>query len=264
MLRYSIIIVALICSIKLSGQTYTIYTPLGNVIECSARAEFSQSEIEQLNDYYATSYPRAVVLSNSSNMYNGNGYAWAMQRGYDTCWINTYNKTGGQNVQKFYTNDLYAEVSDHNLNSIAHVIYYYNAGHAAIYNPSIPGLYQSKWNQGPLMRHEPEYGPFSDMDDRRYYRVLGYYLTLNGDFETYVGVANTYSAPIPGNSSYIRYVWHIYDHKGNDTGYNFSSNTNVANVTFTSQGEYQLVCEYYSTISNEKLGEGSLQIYVYL
>ncbi|MBE6225127.1 MAG: hypothetical protein E7122_07920 [Bacteroidales bacterium] len=262
MLRYIIMIVALIWSIKLSGQTYTIYTPLGNVIECSARAEFSQSEIVQLNDYYATAYPRAVMLSNSTNMYNGNGYAWAMQRGYDTCWINTYNKNGGQNIQKFYTNDLYTEIANTNLQSIAHVIYYYKAGHAAIYNPSIPGLYQSKWDHGPLMRHEPGYGPFSDMDDRKYYRVLGYYLTLHGDFETYVGVSNTYSAPIPGNSNYIRYVWHIYDHKGNDAGYSISSSANVATVTFTSVGVYQLVCEYYSTVTGEKLGEGFLEVFV--
>lgn len=78
-----------------------------------------------------------------------------------------------------------------------------------------------------------------------------------------MGSTHTYTAPVPGgNSTSIRYEWIICDHKGNDAGYSISSSANVATVTFTSVGVYQLVCEYYSTVTGEKLGEGSLEVFV--
>ena len=265
---FLIILVNLTISDSLLGQTYqtyTLYTPLGRAIECRLyNQELTEVEVLQRDESAATTYPRAVLLAHSSRSYNSNGYAWAMSRGWGPCWIEKETATGGDNIATFYTNDYYKEVTGTVLEDIAHVVYYYNSGQSALYDPNFPNLYQSKWVDGPVMRHEPSYGPWGSMGSRKYYSVKGQYYTLyGGDWETYVGSTHTYTAPVPGgNSTTIRYEWVVYDNKGNNTGYSISSSANVATVTFTSVGVYQLVCEYYSTVTGEKLGEGFLEVFV--
>ena len=47
----------------------------------------------------------------------------------------------------------------------------YSGDHSAVPSKTVSGKYESKWGNGPLMRHDPTYGPSSyNMNNRKYYK----------------------------------------------------------------------------------------------
>lgn len=259
-----IFIYCLLSSYFAIGQTYTtIYTPLGKAVQCEVHEELSQATLQQATNAYLDTFPNAIIIDVASNLYNSNGYALMVKNGRNSCWINKLDSDGNSNVEKFFTNDYYKEVTSSSSQSSAPLVYYYSDGHSAVKSTTYTGKYESKWNNGPVMCHDIDYVPFPNPSNRKYYTKKSYSYAIQGSAETYVGNTQTYTAPIPGGSSTtIRYVWEIVDGKGENNGFTQSASGRTNTITFTKSGIFELYCIYYSTITNELLGEAWLEVLV--
>lgn len=147
------------------AQSYiTVYTKFGNPVQGIIRTEMSAREKSEALAWVAEYYPNATVLSEASRLYNCHSYAWNMQDGGATCWINATNSSGADNVSKYWAKgEYYAETTQNN----ATKIHYYNGDHSAISSPTVNGKYISKWGELPLMLHSPDYCPYTT--GRKYY-----------------------------------------------------------------------------------------------
>lgn len=248
-------------NVATAQTTATIYTKGGQAIEVLIydQEPLSEDRIAQINKYYTSTYPNATLLSDASARYNCHSYAWNMSDGGDTCWINEYNNDKNPNIAKYWTNDYYSETTEAN----AVKIYYYNGDHSAVASKSVSGMYESKWGQAPLMRHAPGYGPYTDMDKRKYYYhpdsssssstttpsvYDGLIQCSIGDGPVQVGVAADYRAV--GESIGMVYV--IETAKGDDAieaGYAVVNKVlyDGINVTFTRKGLYEMYLYFYNS-----------------
>lgn len=169
-----------------NNSSGTVYTPNKSRVVYIDRTneEFSLAEIEEQTNYTRTTYPQAVILSPATRTYNCHSYAWYLSEGgTDKVWINSV-QNGVANLEKYWTDGSYVECSS----SEARKIHYYEGDHSAI--PAGSGLYESKWGALPLVRHAPDYVPYSYVSDyRRYYRrsyIVGNYSApgSSGSFAT--------------------------------------------------------------------------------
>lgn len=113
-----------------------------------------------------------------------------MTEGGPECWINA-----NPDLHKYWDDGSYIETTAEH----ASKIYYYDGDHSAVVSPSVPGMYESKWGWGPLMRHAPDYGPYTLMNNRRYYTKNP---KINGDFMVGGTEVKTYSiSSIPRNTT---------------------------------------------------------------
>lgn len=232
----------------------TIYTIGGKPVQVLMLNEMSPAEIAYWNSYYTRWFPEATLLDNTSQLYNCHSYAWNLTDGGQTiCWINDsiyYDDMPSQpNVSKYWTNDYYVQTTELG----AQKIHYYNGDHSAVVSPTVNGMYESKWGAGPLMRHAPNYGPYSHMTDRHYYRhvVVDYGLVncSNGYGTIGVNIAANYSATAPIDAS--TFIWVIETAKGDDAVelgraiINSQSNSTI-NLTFTQVGLYEMYVYCYN------------------
>ena len=139
----------------------TIYTPKGSPVTGEILQEFSTNEISRLNTNISQQYPEATFIASASQCYNCHSYAWNMIEGGKRCWINNI----GNNLSQYWKDGSYIETTENE----AEKIYYYNGDHSAILS-SVAGKYDSKWGAGPVMRHAPGYGPYTQMSNRKYYK----------------------------------------------------------------------------------------------
>lgn len=173
-----------------------IATPCGLIVEVLYLDEMSQDVIDDYNTSYVQTYPNATKIGSATQTYNCHSYAWNMVEGGPTCWINAASledvenhNYNDDNLAKYWAgNCAYMEVSE----SSANKIYYYNSDHSAIFKLGDRSKYVSKWGAGPLMEHDPGYGPYDDMVNRRYYLKLEpEYVVITGEL-------------VPGSGTYLR------------------------------------------------------------
>ncbi len=266
-----ILILITICLTVLSigtcfSQTFaTIHTKGGKAIEVKIYPDFSGEYKQAYNEEYQKRFPNATMLASSTPTYNCHSYAWNISDGGDTiCWINKTTSDNKPNIANYWTNDYYSETTESN----AQKVHYYLSDHSAIVSATVPGMYESKWGAMPLMRHAPGYGPYPNMDSRKYYAHFstpttpsvkyGLIKCSNGDGLIGVNVAAGYSADM-GSYSYSKMICTIETAKGDDAvaeGYAVINDTseNGVNVTFTRAGIYEMYLRFYNSF-NQLVGE---------
>jgi hypothetical protein len=253
MKKIIISIVLFVSVVALYAQsTITIYTPYGKSVQGIILSEFSPSEIAEINAYYTAQFPNATMIGSASSAYNCHSYAWNMLNGGPTYWINASVTGNNDNLSKYWTNDYYVQASSGTTAGMK--VFYYNSDHSAVVS-SVSGMYESKWGQAPLMRHAPNYGPYTNMSNRWYYYGRIYDTgSMIGSDVTYVGVSTSYTVPSIGISSSANpyYVWTVYDKRGNETT-NVAQNPseNVTYITFPSKDLYSITCDVYTSIYQE-------------
>lgn len=258
-----------------SYDTITVHTFMGTAVEGIITQELTPTEIASLTRQYMVLFPNATCLKPASNLYNCHSYAWNMTDGGDTCWINN-NKlsdlTKDCNIKAYWSDQIgYKETFSE---STAKKIHYYQSDHSAI-KSSVSGYYESKWGQAPLMRHAPEYVPYTNMDKRHLYTFgvnysKSYILGCNsGVGTTQIGIPSTYVLTEETNleSNYTtRYEWKIENGKGDDVTYssdvnlNINNQNNTATITFYKLGVFLIYCNCY--INNELLAQHTLEALV--
>lgn len=240
-----------------SPKQVKVYTYLGTEVEGFNYDEMSNNEINSLNNYAKTAFPNATYINTATRSYNCHSYAWNITDGGATCWINhskLNDATSNSNIKAYWSDFLgYTETTNE---AEATKIHYYQSDHSAV-KSSVPGYYESKWGSGPLMRHAPGYGPYTNMDKRHYYKFGVNYTTtevLNcstGSGTTRVGIASTYNT----KKTYTRttkYVWRVENAKGEDVtdspDVSIDAMKTAATITFHKIGNYTIYCEcYYDT-----------------
>lgn len=163
---FFLIIMCLNSFFTTAQQYVRLTTPNNSVIEGILFSEMSDYEKQQIAAQIQREYPDAQILDAPSNLYNCHSYAWNMTEGGPTCWINYVKKQDGSaNLYLYWQDGSYEQTTG----SWFSKIHYYQGDHSAV-SSSVAGMYESKWGQGPLMRHTPTDVP-SDYQAsyRRYY-----------------------------------------------------------------------------------------------
>jgi hypothetical protein len=139
------------CSLALAGFNTTVSTPKGTkvpVYVISTLEEMSAVEINAWNAKTKAAYPKATFISSSTRKYNCHSYAWYWQSSANNAWMSS--------PKSYWTDGSYLGYCSATPPSGSKVNYP-NGDHSAI---SLGGGYvQSKWGQGPLMKHPVGYGP---------------------------------------------------------------------------------------------------------
>ncbi len=144
----------------------TIYTPNGSVVPNTYTVlEMTQAQIATCNNYVASTYPNATILSNASYTYNCHGYAWYMTQGGGTVWIG-WTIPGSQAI--FWNDGSYTSVSSCKNNG--EKVRYSNADHSAV-TTGTTDIFQSKWGYLPLMLHNKNYTPYNSTNLIYYIRT---------------------------------------------------------------------------------------------
>ena len=166
-----------------SYDTTTLYTPVGSSVV--ARVYLSDIHPEykpSIINIFATSYPYAVLLGQPTWNYNSHSYAWHNDVPQGNCyWIED---------PSVYITDGSAYETTATVG--AKVCYYDGWGniiHSGIVR-SISGdviTVDSKWNYGPLYRHELEACPaWDDTIYVKYYKFHNFVFTVKGEGTHYV------------------------------------------------------------------------------
>jgi hypothetical protein len=113
--------------------------------------EMTRAEIASTNQYMRSVYPHAQILRNSSRRYNCHSFAWYSTSASNSIWLND----PGDNA--FWEDGSYSPIRDSNVPLGARITYYAD-DHSAIAVGD--GTFVSKWGQGPVMWHWPEYCPY--------------------------------------------------------------------------------------------------------
>lgn len=164
--RYFILFICLFV-LQQFAISQTLYTPKGSVFYPYPTEEISNAKKAEYLAYVQTYYSEAIVLAPATATYNCHSYAWNMTCGGPTCWVNAGpTQTSDSNISVNWTDGSYVETTA----NYAEKIYYYQSDHSAVASTTVPGMYESKWGPWPLMRHAPGYGPYENMNKRRYYR----------------------------------------------------------------------------------------------
>ena len=177
------------------------YTPFGHMFRAEARTEMTDMEIYTITSDYVSNYPDAGMVALASDRYNGNGYAWMINdptagsnnsATTSNSWL--YDEDGlgnsGNNITNMWEDDLYMETT---ISSEAEKIYYSDSDHSAL--PYYSQRYISKWGNGPLMTHAPDYCPYPST--RQYFKIRTNQssdcITIVGDTPVIVNDTNMYS-----------------------------------------------------------------------
>lgn len=233
----------------------TVLTHYGKTIETRVINNCPEEELAEHDNYCLMMYPNATLIAHSSHKYNCHSYAWNIYGRENFCryqWINPNNSTGGENLSKYWTNDLYQETTSNNNPTR---IVYKNLSHSAV-GPFSDGKVISKWGFGPLLRHNINDCPFPTDGIKYYQRIGGDYAleTSVGEREVYVGESVNYwcnfryAPPVPVTYSFIQ----IEDHHGVDAIANGKATVTrlsdiTFNVTFTRAGIYEMVVNGFDT-----------------
>ena len=231
-----------------SSGSVIVTTKCGKEVQGLLREEMSDYEMGYWDGYYDASFPNAVRVETSSNMYNCHGYAWCKSDGGITCWINA--ESGNSNIEKYWTRDYYVSTTEAN----AVKVNYPDSDHSAINLGN--GMYKSKWGSCPLMKHAPDYGPYPNMNIRNYYRhdnINRQLVCSGGNGEQEVGKTYSYSIPFDKNQiptgSKVRCEWTIENAKGEEAIGNEAdlteTDTGVAQIRISRQGYYDIYYNVY-------------------
>lgn len=249
-------ICAVLCLATNAQNLIILKTPEGKDIEAIANIpEMSAYEIEQLNKQTKNAFPQATFVCNSSSTYNCHSYAWNISEGGEKCWINQFKSNGGYNVALYWTNDAFVSISE----DLAKKIFYPDGDHSAIRSIIEPDKYESKWGKGPVMRHAPGYGPYTNMAKRIYFvkaqqensYETGFLECTINNRSIYVGEAATFKTPKRWSDEYSFEI-QILNAKDEedviDTKAIINSlSSKEINVTFKAAGLYHITYNVYNT-----------------
>ena len=124
--------------------------------------ESSIEKRKSLDQYYAQRYPNAVQiktydLCSSTRKFNCHGYAWLRVEQNIDRWIGTGWSDDVVDPEKIYISDSsYTEVSQE---TYPGKVFWASGDHTAITTEQ-QGIFISKWNEWPLMKHAWNYSPF--------------------------------------------------------------------------------------------------------
>lgn len=149
-----------------------IYTPKGSSVVTFLMCESSASRRLSLDNYYAQAYPNATQIKtydgfSSTRKFNCHGYAWLREEEGIDRWIGTGWPEDIQDPELVYMTDgSYIEVAQE---SYPGKIFWASGDHSAI-TTSQQGLFISKWNEYPLMRHRWNDSPYGTSNLKYYVR----------------------------------------------------------------------------------------------
>ncbi len=159
-----------------NAQTVYLYTPKGSPVSAFLNSELSPSDIAYYTADCASLYPNAEILANASTTYNCHSYAWNLTEGGTIiCWLNQT-----PDLHLYWSDGSYEQTTEAN----AVKIFYYDGDHSAVKSTTHAGKYESKWGSYPLVRHSPTYGPYTSMQNRRYYRLCSTVTNFNNQTVT--------------------------------------------------------------------------------
>ena len=170
-----LLIFYLVISFSIKGQCdirmYDIYTPKGSPVVTFLMCESSIEKRKSLDQYYAQRYPNAVQiktydLCSSTRKFNCHGYAWLRVEQNTDRWIGTGWSDDVVDPEKIYISDSsYTEVSQE---TYPGKVFWASGDHTAITTEQ-QGIFISKWNEWPLMKHAWNYSPFGS-NNLKYYQ----------------------------------------------------------------------------------------------
>ena len=170
-----LLIFYLVISFSIKGQCdirmYDIYTPKGSPVVTFLMCESSIEKRKSLDQYYAQRYPNAVQiktydLCSSTRKFNCHGYAWLRVEQNIDRWIGTGWSDDVVDPEKIYISDSsYTEVSQE---TYPGKVFWASGDHTAITTEQ-QGIFISKWNEWPLMKHAWNYSPFGS-NNLKYYQ----------------------------------------------------------------------------------------------
>jgi hypothetical protein len=144
------------------GNGFWIKTPNETKIWCfKDLPNWSQLEIEILNNYYETNYPNAILVDDASKVYNCHSFAWHQQSPSNRYWINNPHQ------QNYWTDGSYTWCDPDF--GLASKVRYVSDNHSAVKLDD--PYHMSKWGQGPVMIHEWNDTPYDESTLYYYYRI---------------------------------------------------------------------------------------------
>jgi len=154
---------------------YDIVTPRGNTVLTYVMCEADAKTRADCDKQLAAAYPNAQVIKNytgcdgisSTNKFNCHGYAWIKAaEGVDIDrWIGLALNNRDPDI--YMTDGSYLEVP---MAAYPGKIFWNRPGDHSAVTTDQPGIVISKWNNGPLMKHNLNYGIFaSNGTDVKYY-----------------------------------------------------------------------------------------------
>lgn len=188
MKKIIILLMLVLCSniSSLCQNTSTIiFTPRGTSVQAFTSDEhtyYSPEQWTEMSDYYSNVF-QAQLLEYNTPTYNGNGYAWHYSEGGGRVVIDS------SEVKKYWLDGSYIEVPE----SLATKVFYDGSNHSAVRESS--GMYVSKWDAGPLLRHYPDNVPYSNYQKRYYMRtpsIVGDDVLCGSGVYYLPGLPNTY------------------------------------------------------------------------
>ena len=146
----------------------TIHTPKGSIVPDTYTINendhsYSSDELAALQSSLYINYDGAELIAPPSKKYNCHAYAWHISEGGGQVWLGYYTNTA-ENV--YWTDGSYKEVPE----SLSTKVSYHEstANHSAVRINST--WYQSKWGEGPLVKHHPNACPYNTSYPKKYYR----------------------------------------------------------------------------------------------
>ena len=179
MKKFFIIFIINIATIQLLSsqcdvRMYDIYTPKGTPVVTFLMCESSLQDRLALDSYFAQTYPQAIQLKthkegndsiSSTRKFNCHGYAWlkvetGIDRWIGTGWANDI--TDPERV--FITDGSYIKIPQETYPGKV----FWNSGDHTAVTTNQQGIFISKWNEYPLMKHAWNYSPYGT-NDLKYY-----------------------------------------------------------------------------------------------
>lgn len=225
------------------------YTPFGEMLRAEARTEMTDMEIYTITSDYVSNYPDAGMVALASDRYNGNGYAWMINdptagsnnsATTSNSWLYDGGNSGNNLANMWSSTEFYEETTS----SEAEKIYYgLSDDHSAI--PSINQKYISKWGNGPLMEHVPDYCPYLS-NNLKYLRIrttpMSNSFSIDGPDSVFVNASNAYSfSPSPRG---VTLSWSVENISSGSTS-SFSFNSTTHSLCCYEPGAYVIHVEGY-------------------
>lgn len=143
---------------------YYASTPLGSLVFVYPETAYhSSSDLLAIWDFYQTSYPNVVILSDPTYSYNCHAYAWWMSEGGNARWMNDPSAyiSDGSYIQTTSSENIPKKVAYYNGLTIVH---------SAVYTAEADTRLISKWGNMCLTKHNVLDCPYPT-SDIRYYRL---------------------------------------------------------------------------------------------
>lgn len=186
-----LIFIILAFAVKANYLCSQIYTPKGHYVTVLTNSEYPSGTITNLTNDFQSTYPNAEILQPASNRYNCHSYAWyRSEGGTGYYWLNQ-----SPDLHWYWDDGSYIETTQ----QYAEKVFYYDGDHSAIISPTNSSKYESKWGSLPLVRHDPNYVPYSQPSHRKYYL---WDMKINGSSIIYGSSNQSYTIDhIPANAS---------------------------------------------------------------